>query len=109
MPDGKTWKVFCAGCAAALLGSSLGILFGRALAVGGSIFGLNYEFLVIFTLLVVGGVLFWFVLPIENKYFWLKVTGRSADSNSDDEWRERYKFAPATFFFIVGMVLSIRW
>lgn len=109
MPEGKYWWIFLVGSLGGLLGGLFGILVGFVIGITGAALNLAYWVTFIFSFLGIGGLLFWFVLPIENRCFWLKVTGRSAYLNKADKWQELYKFAPITFFFIVGVSIGVNY
>ncbi len=109
MLEGKHLWIFLVGSLGGLVGGLLGVLVGFVIGIAGVELKFAYWATFIFSFLVIGGLLFWFVLPIENRFFWLRVTGRSAYLKRKDKWQELYKFAPITFFFIVGLPIGVSY
>ena len=100
-------RILFFGVVGSVAGIFIGIALGEiALRIGETI-SINRSVLLVISLLVIGGILVWYVLPLENRYFWQRIK-RERSFIDDDEMSE-YNFAPITFFSIVGMLLWIKF
>jgi len=100
-------RIFLFGVAGSVAGIFIGIALGElALRIGEAI-NISRSNLLVITLLGIGGVLVWYVLPLENRYFWHRI--KRERSFIDDNEMSEYNFAPITFFSIVGMLLWIKF
>jgi len=94
-------------CIASLIGATLGFPFGLLLIQLGLFLGLSKWLLITLSLIGVGGTASWFILPMENKLIWQRIEVRITKTENSDF--NVYKFAPGTFFFIVGMLAAIKF
>lgn len=100
-------RIFLFGVAGSVAGVFIGIMLGELTLRIGAAINVNRSILLAISLLVIGGILVWYVLPLENRYFWQRI--KRERSFMDDNEMSEYNFAPITFFSIVGMLLWIKF
>jgi len=91
----------------AVVGFALGVPFGEAIYAIGMRAGLGFVSLYIGSFLVVGGLLGWFGLPIENRYLWWRINGAPEDPESVEGKKFSIRLAPISMFLVVGMLVGI--
>lgn len=100
-------RIFLFGVMGSVAGIFIGIALGELSIRIGEAINISRSILLVITLLGIGGILVWYVLPLENRYLWQRIK-RERGFIDDNEMSE-YNFAPITFFSIVGMLLWIKF
>lgn len=57
--------------------------------------------------IVLGAVIMWIAAPIENRAYWLEL--RSGNKSKIRDEVDEHSFAPASFFFVVGLWLGVKF
>lgn len=93
-----------AGCALGLIGTGFGFLFGLLILEIGSAYHLSRFFIFAAAFVLLGGVVAWYIAPLENKFIWTRIVSKTKYKDIP-----RYNnFAPISLFFLVGMLFAIR-
>ena len=99
--------ILAAGLACVLAGVGLGLIVGEGIALVGLRIGLPFTAIYAGSFLIVGGLVAWFGLPLENRCIWLPLIAPAIDLSSVDGQRMLFRVAPLSFFFVVALLIGI--
>jgi hypothetical protein len=85
------------------IGLSVGLVTGVLVAEFGASYGIDKSLLYVVSFLSTGSLIFFFILPMEQHYFWRKVKNGIATKDGG-----LFDFAPVSFFLIVGIAIGVR-
>jgi hypothetical protein len=91
----------------ALVGFAVGVPFGEGVYVVADRLGMGFTSIYIAAFVIVGGLLAWYVVPLENRYIWSRLGGRRLDAESVEAIKASFRPAPTTLFFVAGMLVGL--
>jgi hypothetical protein len=91
----------------AVAGFALGVPVGEGVFAIGAKGGLGFVSIYAGSFLIVGTLVAWYFMPIENRYLWSRSRVASEDPGSVEAKILLLRVAPISLFFVVGMLVGI--